>query len=81
MTKKFWLLLNHPASHGPFRPKLQMPIGTIFVEIFKKEKILGYLKKNGVLKFFGKPVCPSIHEVRELAHNALKYKYFCSKIQ
>ena len=36
--KKFWPLLNQPASHGPFRPKLWMPLATIFVEIFEKEK-------------------------------------------
>ena len=38
--KKFWLLLNQPASHGPFWPKLWMPLATIFVEIFEKEKKL-----------------------------------------
>ena len=27
-----------PASHGPFQPKLWMPLATIFVEIFQKEK-------------------------------------------
>ena len=38
LRKKFWPLLNQPASHGPFRPKLWMPLATIFVEIFEKEK-------------------------------------------
>ena len=37
-TYKFWQLLNQPTSHGPFRPKLWMPLATIFVEIFQKEK-------------------------------------------
>ena len=31
-------MLNWPASHGPFWPKLIMPLVTIFVEIFLKEK-------------------------------------------
>ena len=34
LTKKFWPLLNQPASHGPFRPKLGTPLATVFVEIF-----------------------------------------------
>ena len=38
LTKKIWLLLTQPASYGPFRPKLWMPLATIFVEIFQKEK-------------------------------------------
>ena len=38
LTKKFWPLLNQPASHGPFRPKLWMPLAIVFVEIFQKEK-------------------------------------------
>ena len=38
LRKKFWPLLNQPASHGPFWPKLWMPLATIFVEIFEKEK-------------------------------------------
>ena len=38
LTKNFWPLLNQPASHGPFRPKLWMPLATIFVEIFQKGK-------------------------------------------
>ena len=34
----YWPLVNQPASHGPFWPKLWMPLATIFVEIFQKEK-------------------------------------------
>ena len=41
LTKKFWPLLNQPASHGPFQPKLGMPLATVFVEIFQIEKKLG----------------------------------------
>ena len=36
--QKFWQLLNWPVSHGPYWPKLWMPLATIFVEIFLKEK-------------------------------------------
>jgi len=36
--KKFWPLLNQPASHGPFRLKLWMSLVIVFVEIFQKEK-------------------------------------------
>ena len=66
-------MLNQPALHGPFQPKFWTALATVFVEIFKKKKIgyfldqfqspikrkFGYLEKNGVLKFFRKPVCPS----------------------
>ena len=38
LTSKFRPLLNQPAGHGPFWPKLRMPLATIFVEIFEKEK-------------------------------------------
>ena len=38
LTKKFWPLLNQPASYGPFWPKLWVPLAFIFVEIFQKEK-------------------------------------------
>ena len=38
LIKNFLLLLNQPASHGPFEPKLWMPLATIFVDIFQKEK-------------------------------------------
>ena len=38
LRKKFWPLLNQPASHGPFWPKLWMSLATVFVEIFQKEK-------------------------------------------
>ena len=31
-------MLNQPASHVPFWQKLWMPLATIFVEIFQKEK-------------------------------------------
>ena len=34
LTKTFWPLLNQPASHGPFWPKLGTPLATVFVEIF-----------------------------------------------
>ena len=38
LSRKVWPLLNQPTSHGPFRPKLWMPIAILFVEIFQKEK-------------------------------------------
>ena len=38
MTKEFWPLLNVGTSHGPFWPKPWMPLATVFVEIFSKEK-------------------------------------------
>ena len=38
LTKKFWLLVNQPASYGRFRPKLWKSLVTLFVEIFEKEK-------------------------------------------
>ena len=38
LTKKFWPLLNQPASHSPFRPKLWTSLATVFVDIFWKEK-------------------------------------------
>ena len=41
LTKKFWPLLNQPASYGPFRPKLWWPLATVFVEIFWNEKNWG----------------------------------------
>ena len=59
-------LLNQPASHSPFRPKLWTALATAFVGIFF-EKNFGevldlyqlairrnfeYLEKNGVFKFF-----------------------------
>ena len=34
LTSKFWPLLNQPASHGPFQPKLWTALATIFVGIF-----------------------------------------------
>ena len=34
LTKNIWPLLYQPASHGPFWPKLWMPLETVFVEIF-----------------------------------------------
>ena len=40
LTQTFRQLLNGPASHGPFQPKLIMPLATVFVEIFLKEKKL-----------------------------------------
>ena len=72
LIKRFWPLLNQPASHSPFLLKLWMPLATIFVEIFQKEKkgevldpfekplerIFQYLLKNGVLKFFERAVGP-----------------------
>ena len=65
-------MVNWPASHGPFWPKLIMPLATIFVEIFLKEKnwigfrpylvTLGkefeYLLKNNILKIFERVNCP-----------------------
>ena len=41
LTKKFWPLLNQPASYGPFQPKLWWPLGTVFVEIFWNGKNWG----------------------------------------
>ena len=38
LAQKFWSLLNQPASHGPFRPKLWTSLATVFVDIFWKEK-------------------------------------------
>ena len=38
LTKKFRPLLNQPASHGPFWPKLWTSLATVFVDIFWKEK-------------------------------------------
>ena len=72
LTKKIWPLLNQPASKGQFWLKLWMPLATIFVEIFQKEKngtvldpleyplekIFQYLFKNGVVKFFERAVGP-----------------------
>ena len=68
LRKNFWPFLNQPASHGPFRPKLWMPLATIFVEIFQKGKKwwgswpIGVTSwkdfKNGVLKFFERAVGP-----------------------
>ena len=37
LTTKFLLLLNQPASNGPFRPKLWMALATVFVGIFWKK--------------------------------------------
>ena len=65
-------MVNWPASHGPFWPKLIMPLATVFVDIFLKEKNWGgfrqYLvtlwkkfeisSKNGVLKIFERVNCP-----------------------
>ena len=34
----FWPLLNWSACHSPFLPNLWMPLATVFVEIFLKEK-------------------------------------------
>ena len=34
LTSKFWPLLNQPARHGPFRPKLWTALATVFVGIF-----------------------------------------------
>ena len=72
MTQKFWQLLNWPASHGPFWPKLIIPLATVFVEILLKEKnwrvFRPYLVtlwkefeislKNGILKIFERVNCP-----------------------
>ena len=41
LTKKFWLLLNQPASYSPFWPKFWKSLATLFVEIFEKEKKWG----------------------------------------
>ena len=38
LAQKFWSLLNQPASHGPFWPKLWTSLATVFVDIFWKEK-------------------------------------------
>ena len=38
LTKKFLPLLNQPASHGPFRPKLWTALATAFVGIFFRKK-------------------------------------------
>ena len=38
LTSKFWPLLNQPARHGPFRPKLWMALATVFVGIFFRKK-------------------------------------------
>ena len=38
LTKKFRPLLNQPASHGPFWPKLWTSLATVLVDIFWKEK-------------------------------------------
>ena len=38
LAQKFWSLLNQPASHGPFQPKLWTSLATVFVDIFWKEK-------------------------------------------
>ena len=70
--QKFWRLLYWPASHGPFWPKLWMPLVNIFVEIFLKEKnwsgFRPYLVtlwkefeislQNGILKIFEQVNCP-----------------------
>ena len=72
MTPKFWQLLNWPASQGPFQPKLIMPLATVFVEIFLKEKNWGGFRpylvtlwkefdisfKKGVFKIFERVNCP-----------------------
>ena len=59
LTTKFLLLLNQPASNGPFRPKLWTALATVFVEIFFRKifwlpmrRNFEYLEKNGVFKFF-----------------------------
>ena len=39
LTSKFWPLLNQPARHGPFRPKLWTALATVFVGIFFWKKI------------------------------------------
>ena len=38
LTSKFWPLLNQPARHGPFWPKLWTAIATVFVGIFFRKK-------------------------------------------
>ena len=38
LTKKFLPLLNQPASHGPFWPKLWTALATAFVGIFFRKK-------------------------------------------
>ena len=38
LTSKFWPLLNQPARHGPFRPKLWTALATVFVGIFFRKK-------------------------------------------
>ena len=77
MTSKFWLLLNQPACHGPFRPKLWTALATIFVGIFFEknfgkvldlyqlpiERNFEHLEKNGVLQFFEQVAGPDDNAV------------------
>ena len=67
LRKKFWPLLNQPASHGPFRPKLWMPLATIFVEIFEKEK-----------KWWGSgPIGVTSWKDFEISSKKWRFEFFC----
>ena len=64
---KFWQLLNQPASHCPFRPKLWMPLATIFVEIFEKEK-----------KWWGSgPIGVTSWKDFEISSKKWRFEFFC----
>ena len=91
LMKKIWLLLNWPASHSPFWPKLWMPLAAVFVEIFSKEKnwrgFRPYLVtlwkefeiplKNGFLKIFEGVNCPGQFSGSWIIQDNLSHESFC----
>ena len=83
--QKFWQLLNWPASHGRFWPKLWMPLATVFVDcdIIKRKNWRGFrpylvtlwrefeisVKKAAFWKFLNK----SAVQVNVVVHGYLKF--------
>ena len=63
----FWPSLYQSASHGPFCPNILMPLATIFVEIFQKEK-----------KWWGSgPIGVTSWKDFEISLKKWRFEFFC----
>ena len=95
MTKKILPLLNQPASHSPFRPKLWTALATAFVGIFFRKKFwwgsgpipVGHWKefwiswKKRRFQIFQKLAGPSNNEVHDSVYSAFQCNWYYKKKQ